>query len=896
MSSAQARMSSAQLSVLLLRPLIVGLALWATLPGCGDDGGSIRGAPAHHSAQDHPSVAARADRSTWMAYQSWDGRADRIELASLTDVEGPWEVVHRSETRVLGTALAADRDDALRCVWSEQGPTGWVLREVVVPSTGTPGELGNAGNAATIAEVPGANLVHPVLCADESGALLLTWVEIDGTTMRLMAMAHAGRGRGWGAPVVVSAEPASVWEPACTATGPGAFALVWDAAVDGDYDVYLARLGLGADGGLDVVARHRVTDSPRFEGHASVSSHGSRLYIAYDVAPENWGREGSYNKLEVALHSERQIEVVAVQDGLVAPLAVSPMEGMSLALQGNAERPEIVVESTGSLVLLFRGMPLPPAWDDPEDPAFLERANATSGGKGYRTSIWHTFRTRFDGDAWELDGKHKQVVLGSEGRNDGPIAVTRLRGGGVGFATVGDGREVETRQQVRVTPDMSPRARQRALMPAWWAPATDRSTVVVPGLQRKAQPVPPLPLGEARPLPAVPGPSAPAAGDPAVMPARSLPDGRRVRLALGDLHRHTDISRCSSNWDGPLTDAFRYAFDVGGLQFLAVTDHFEHMTGYDWWRSRAYVDAYHAPERMVNLRAYERAEAAAGHRNVVSGSGELPIIAYPSAFVEARDDAVAPESDILFRMLREEGDVLTIPHTPAGMTAGSQAVMDWRGFDPRVDRLVEVFQGYRGSSEASGAPRAIEGLPPRLYVRPNLDHGLHFGLIAASDHQSTYGAFAGAWVVELTRPGVFESLWARRTFGSTVRMSLWTSWDGVPMGTAQRVQGGRRAPFVVEVDGFGRVVESIQLVVDGVETERREIGATTAREEFTLEIPATGDSYVYARVQLAGGELAWSSPVRLGADTSEPDGPMGYDAVSLEASSVEDGPLGPGDY
>jgi len=140
------------------------------------------------------------------------------------------------------------------------------------------------------------------------------------------------------------------------------------------------------------------------------------------------------------------------------------------------------------------------------------------------------------------------------------------------------------------------------------------------------------------------------------------------------------------------------------------------------------------------------------------GIGEHGFVLTPGRFVgaeEIEDDGVPFEEKMaelsaeLFEQMAGR-DVITIPHTPAGMYAASGAVMDWLSFDPEFDRLVEIFQGYRGSSEAKGAPRALETSFPRRFVRPALDGGLHFGLIAASDHQSSNGAFAGAWVPPTT--------------------------------------------------------------------------------------------------------------------------------------------------
>jgi hypothetical protein len=224
----------------------------------------------------------------------------------------------------------------------------------------------------------------------------------------------------------------------------------------------------------------------------------------------------------------------------------------------------------------------------------------------------------------------------------------------------------------------------------------------------------------AQPIALLPARPLPAPREPAPRPApptRTGPDGATLQLALGDLHRHTDISRCSSNWDGPLGDALRYAYDVAPLDFLAITDHFDHMTKYDWWRTLAFVDAWDAAGRMATLRAYERTDMATGHRNVLSRDGGPPLVGYRYGYDPARDDGRADTPAELWPLL-QGGQVLTIPHTPAGMLPSKPEVLDWSTFNPAFDRLVEVFQSYRGSSEAVDAPRAIPGLHPARYVLP----------------------------------------------------------------------------------------------------------------------------------------------------------------------------------
>lgn len=839
-------------------------------PGCGPAGEAPEPAtpsvqarpwPADRAGEDRVSVVALDDGEVWLAYQAYDGERDRIELGRLNDLEQPRLVVAPCPDHAHGTALAVDGSGRLHVVWSERGAEGFVLRERLYSPGELPGTLTPVGEATLLRARPGANLLDPLLASGPAGELLLVYSRVEGPSLGVQASAWSADG-GWGEPIDVHLDDFSNWAPAVTAWGPGRFAVVWDSAVDGDYDVLLAELRVD-DGVPRVVARRRITDTPSFEAHASVAAAGERLYVAYEVSPEGWGREGSVNKLDEALHNVRTVEVLAVEGERVAPLAERFMAAMNANLEHNCEKPALHVDGSGSLLIAFRGMPLPTDLQDPDSKQFRafveERAG---GGVGWRTSIWYSYVSRYNGRVWSFRGHHHDGVPGSEGRSDAPFAFAPLPRGGAVLAVVGDGREFEPDDSV-----------------SWWRPVSTKPNRVAGQRIAKAETAPNMVLGEWSDLPAWRDPSP---RDVAPRPPRTLADGREVRLALGDLHRHTDLSRCSSNWDGPFTDAARYAFDVGRLQFLAVTDHFEHMTGFEWWRNLGEMEAWHAPGRMVDLRAYERADAVVGHRNVISGDGELPLIGYRNQFHPPRDAGKADDTAALWPFF-DQLPVITIPHTPAGMFAGNPTVFDWLSFEPSRDRLVEIFQGYRGSSEVAGGPLAIDVPHAPRFVRAAFDGGLHFGVIASSDHQSSYGSFAGVWATELTREGVFAALEERRTFASTAPMALWLEWNGVPMGTYAQRPAGPAGAITIEVDAFDRELDLVELIVDGRTLRTAELSGHADQRRFEtveLAVPDEGSTYAYARVRTTDGEYGWTSPVRLGASlpfgSDGPPGRKGY--------------------
>ncbi|GJM21210.1 MAG: hypothetical protein DHS20C15_11250 [Planctomycetota bacterium] len=862
-------------------------ALLGALTACGDDAPPTREVPAaianfvppgpdpgDLAARDDPAIALRGDHGMWLAWRAWSPEGDRLEIMphrfqDAFPAQPEPVVVHRASSHVLGVALAADAEQTLHLVWSEQRSDGWVLRESRLPKGAGRDGLGEPGEPIALAGGAGAKALDPVLAADSSGRLLLVWQH--STVQGLGLRARLFQNGEWGDELELGARPHGNWAPDVAATGDGRFAVVWDAAVDGDYDVLLARLSARDDGSLQLEARHRVTDTARFEAHPSVVAHGERLYVAYEVASdEQWGREGSHNKVERALHVGRTTEVVVVQGDRRARLKVPFMQDIGERLRDSVEKPVLRVDGGGNLLMFFRGHDLPPERSDPSDPEFRDRVDSLGGGGvGWRSSHWRTYVSTFDGTRWGggVD-RHQAAFPDTLGRSDAAIAVAQNHRGGLGWAAVGDGREP------RATDD-----------PAWFFhPITTQSTDLNTGFLRVGETRAAFDTTAFEPLPPV------RAASPADTPRvvrRSLADGSERQLVLGDLHRHTDLSRCSSNMDGPFSDAFRYAHDVGRLQFVAITDHFEHMTAYEWWRSLAWMDAYDMPGRTSSLRAYERSDQITGHRNVIAGSDELPVVGYRDVYRPARQDADANTPADLWQHFLG-ADVITIPHTPAGMFDGHPSMLDWIGFHPEYDRVVEVFQGYRGSSEAIDAPRAIDVTRPNRFVRPALDGGMHFGLIASSDHQSSDGAFAGAWARDISRGEVFGALHERLCFASTARMSLWMEWDGALMGQSQQREAGRLESLQLEVELFDRTLDRAELFVNGALVEERPLSGASAELSFSAEalrVPEQGEVYAYVRVRTTDGELGWTSPIRFGAaGWNGPDGLPGDEAYTPELS------------
>ncbi|HEX2517645.1 MAG TPA: hypothetical protein VH257_23275, partial [Chloroflexota bacterium] len=397
---------------------------------------------------------------------------------------------------------------------------------------------------------------------------------------------------------------------------------------------------------------------------------------------------------------------------------------------------------------------------------------------------------------------------------------------------------------------------------------------------------------EVKPLPAAALPVAAsgsvAVGPPGVAPPllrrRPAPrgveiEGQRFRLVFGNLHRHAECSSCGRDANGPAELHMRHAPDVNRNEFLAVTDHGEHLNPGEWREQCLLADFYTWDGHRVALPGIEwTSEApwhppAHGHKNLILSRSDLPFV-----------DCWMPHAEHprrLWSWLAEhDPQAVTIPHH----TMRGKAPTLWEHDDRRFQPVVEIFQDSRGSAEWLGAPAAtsaerVQGLPldPRGSVRRALDRGLRLGFIASSDHGGV--ALGGLYVRELSRAGVLEALRARRCFATSGdRLLLDFRVDGVFQGgelTLTERPGGREnqaRPLTVTLRAeVLRPVQRVVLVRDGEELASvvPDPAARLVQHAWETEGPFVGTSYFYVRLEGADGELAWSSPVWVTRDWGE---------------------------
>jgi hypothetical protein len=336
-------------------------------------------------------------------------------------------------------------------------------------------------------------------------------------------------------------------------------------------------------------------------------------------------------------------------------------------------------------------------------------------------------------------------------------------------------------------------------------------------------------------------------------------DGR-FELLYGNLHRHSTISMCGSDFNQNQQFHYRFARDVTGESFTAVTDHAEDMVPYDWHESVKYAEVHDAPGSFVAFPAYEftgSRQVYADYREDDQGFGHAHVIQREAG--QKRRHIYQDETPTIQALLSAvDPDVtMPIPHHPADM----KFPWDWADYDEDVAPVVELYQDYRGASERPDDPHHVE-LPQTddscHYVQSVLGNGVHVGLTSSGDHYSV--SFAGVYAEELTRDAIFEALRARRCFATTgAKIVLDFRADGHLMGSVLESDGSP-VTFEGRVESDG-VVDSAVLVANGEVVREWSPDDSSVTVDFELESPEPGCYYL--RIHRPDEHMAWSSPVWL---------------------------------
>jgi hypothetical protein len=785
---------------------------------------------------------------------------DQVLLREYSKATGAWSEAEPVSPRgldVYKVAVAIDGSGRVFVVWSAQARDGFDL----FARSRADGEWSEAVRLTT---ERGPDL-SPVAATDSTGAVWIAWQGARNGDFDILVARQ--QGESFSKEEQISISDANDWAPAIASGPDGQVAVVWDTYDKGDYDVY-ARL-LRYDNAIGMAPPLVVAASRKFEARASAAYDArGRLWVAYEESFPGWGKDfGAYETTGSGLFQGNTVRL-KVFDGsrAFAPAGsldealnkVSPIHPMNQRpnrpdrpVIGFSELPNAALaeKRPDGFVPYFWGYAstsyprLAALYDGSIALAYRSAAGNVWGPMG---SAWFENVVRYDGEAWA----GPVFVPHSDGLLDQRPALAPLDGGRLLMVGATDHRF--SKGGLARGADPSETTFNSDLLAYEWDFVAVSSVTELTAIEPEA-PSEPSP-GVAQELSQVAMMRSYRArlgeGNP----------GEGYQLLRGEFHRHTAVSHDGIN-DGDLIDAFRYMLDAAYMDWVGCCDH-DNGAGreYTWWLTQKMTDAFLLHGRFVPMFSHERSVSyPEGHRNLVfARRGIRPLPRLPKTDPNSPAEP-APDTQMLYEYLRHF-DGIAAMHT-----SGTNMGTDWRDNDPKVEPVVEIYQGDRQNYEMPGAPRAnsaddsLGGWRPLGFVSLALQKGYRLGFQASSDHVSTHMSYCNLWVKEPSRLGVMEAFKARRVYGATDNILADVRCAGHFMGEEFTLP----EPPTIEVKLVGTAdFAAVHIVKDGnyvysAKPGRREVSFSW--KDNAAERGKT--AYYYVRGEQADGELVWVSPM-----------------------------------
>lgn len=776
--------------------------------------------------QDFPSILWSKSKKLWSAWQEHTKEGDQLIVQSKTgNTWGPRAVLAQ-KADIFNTALAEDAQKRIWVTWSMQVNGKWDIYGRFYD-----GVKWSKQDQITHSEAT-KNVYHQMV-ADSKGNVWLVWQRTADSYSQIYAKYF--NGRQWSVDEQLStgkSKAGNNWWPVIAAGPNGSLAVAWDGYASGSYDVYLKRRTGNAWGKEEVVAGTAL-----FEAHPTVAiDNSNKIWVAWDESGINWGKDVAFllDHQATRLHESRSISIICL-DG---DKRLSPMQDIKQVFKPGEfwELPHLQIDAQGKPWLLARHLVMREPDTPLEGPIDL--------------ALFEDWATMYDGEKWI----QPMYLPRSTGRNDMMPATALASDGNIWAAWPTDLRDAKTYQPEQLEVQVAKIDKVNSV----------QQQVLQSYQHEEVAPYKPFDAEE----------------NAQVQRIRNYKihnDGKTYSIFRGDLHRHTDVS-CDGNTDGSLLDAYRYARDVAALDFLGVSNHTDDSWDtYNWWYSQKTADLFQIKNSFVAFYGYERSvEYPNGHRNIFFTKRNSADV-FPIGAFEARGGYVG--SGALYWYLRRNGG-FSIPHT-TGRTSGT----DWRDNDPKVESVMEIYQGMRDSYEYPGSPR-----PFKLYTLPDstkpigrassapasasfrtlgfawnaLAKGYKFGFIASSDHISTHVSYACLIAENLTPQGLLEAIQNRRTYAATDNIILDVKYKG---SDGEHLMGDifnstKPVQLNAQIIGTGDILQ-VDIIEDNaiVKTYKPESGSTFNVNYTDKKVKNNNTNYIYIRVMQKDGEMAWGSPV-----------------------------------
>ena len=799
--------------------------------------------------RDFPDLCFSQNLSVWTTYIEHDGKADTLQLAR-READG-WKVVAAvSQPGVVHQpAIASDGADGVWCAWSQCDAKD------VMTLRARHFDDGKLGPEMVLASSPEAGSTFCDMGTAPDGKAWVTWQEVRPGSSQIWARHWQAGQTEWSAPIHVSKDqPGGHWEPRLAFSDAEGAWIVYDCSAGGEFNLQLARVK--ADGS---VANEVLVKTPDYEARASIAFDGAGgLWIAAERGRQQWGLDSRGHENDLGFNAQKRLllgrydiaekrftEVPVPHKGRPTP-APDPSPGFAVNVPSVAVREgKVWLSYRYFSVAFWRGAVTA---FDPASKQWLEPAALPESTMG--------------------QDRHQELTVGPKGGLWVTWPTDKRMTKVSGIAEIHSG-QINTDVPWPVLPDEPEAGIARAAAP-------------LPYLN---EPTPPRPLTEHH---------------------RWTIGGKTYRLVWGDVHRHTDISNCRTGFDGCIMEAYRYAYDLAGLDFLGTSDHTDVgkiYSPYEWWHTQRQVDAFYAPGQFASLYAYEREQPFPwGHRNIVFTKRGGPVIYINRAtYRESLWQSTLPiaagiqpiQPTELWDVLRRHGQPCAIVSHTGATGMGTDWTKYESGIDNTLENTVEIFQGARVSYEGIGAPQPTVGLrkdEPYTVANKDRQHqpmppapvtdfeagfgknagynngvyqkalasGHKLSVFASSDHIATHTSFGGVYVEEFSREGIVEGFKARRTCAATDKIFVHLHSGDHLMGEVFETTGSPTLSF--HVSGTAPL-KRITIIRNEQDHHVITLSAKEVTETWTDASPVAGENRYYLRIEQTDGNMAWSSPL-----------------------------------
>ncbi len=353
--------------------------------------------------------------------------------------------------------------------------------------------------------------------------------------------------------------------------------------------------------------------------------------------------------------------------------------------------------------------------------------------------------------------------------------------------------------------------------------------------------------------------------------------GENQTVYLGDMHVMTGAYG-SKRQDGNTESALKYARDVFGLDFTAITNS---LSVAGWPSDRELFKKYNKDYEFVTLPAYENG-LSTGHKNVY----------FPKEPAKISRARTAKE---LWKCLANTECQVISHHTNTHSETDPETSWSHHHIDtinPQFERLIEICQN-RGSFERDEVGEEVSFGGFRSSIRDVLATGLRLGFVGGTDSHrgrpgsslsnqsgldaraNVTGGITGVVCGELTRRAIWDALMARRCYAATSeRILLDIRLNGLPMGRDMRLTRKNRKRFdhrTVAVRVIGtQPIDRVVIVRNGIEVFHETINGMECKvswedQDRLIDIRDTRIKgvYYYAKVYQTDRNIAWTSPIWL---------------------------------